>query len=123
MAAHTTLDQVEDALRRHRGLISFAAEELGLSHSSVSERVSRHPRLQAVVAEARVRRVDVAEYKLDEALGNGEPWSIALVLKTIGKDRGYVERSEVTGKDGTDLVIREVVVHLPPDEAEPNTAA
>lgn len=113
MSSHTTLDQVEDALRKHRGLVSKAAEALGLSDGSVRERISRHPRLQVVLSEARERRVDAAEYRLDQAIENGEAWSIALVLKTIGKDRGYVERNEITGKDGADLVIREVVVHEP----------
>ncbi len=57
-----------------------------------------------VVEEFRERRVDRAEYKLDDALEDGQPWAIALVLKTIGKDRGYVERSEQ--QFGGDVTIR-----------------
>jgi hypothetical protein len=31
------------------------------------------------------------------AILNGEPWAIALALKTLGKSRGYVERAELAG--------------------------
>ena len=31
-----------------------------------------------------------------------------LCLKTLGKDRGYVERTEHTGEDGKEFVIRVV---------------
>ena len=33
---------------------------------------------------------------------------MTLCLKTIGKDRGYVERTEQTGEDGKEFVIRVV---------------
>jgi hypothetical protein len=39
---------------------------------------------------------------------NGEPWAVAMVLKTIGKSRGYVERQEVTGADGGKVQIEYV---------------
>ena len=44
--------------------------------------------------------VDTAELKLWHSIQNGEAWGIAFCLKTIGKDRGYIERQEVTGADG-----------------------
>ena len=37
---------------------------------------------------------------------NGEPWAVAMVLKTIGKHRGYVERQEVTGADGGSITVK-----------------
>ena len=47
--------------------------------------------------------VDTAELKLWQCIQNGEAWGITLCLKTIGKDRGYVERQEHTGQDGAPL--------------------
>jgi len=38
--------------------------------------------------------MDMAELKLLDAVVMGQPWAILFYLKTQGKDRGYVERSE-----------------------------
>jgi hypothetical protein len=51
--------------------------------------IERYEAVRAVYEEARGRRVDVAELKLDQAVNNGEPWAITLTLTTLGKDRGY----------------------------------
>ena len=52
--------------------------------------------------------VDLAEQKLWESIQNGEAWGITLCLKTIGKDRGYVERQEFTGENSGPLTLRVV---------------
>ena len=57
---------------------------------------------------AREELVDIAEIRLRVAINNGEPWAIALVLKTMGKNRGYTERHEITGADGDSIIIRYV---------------
>jgi hypothetical protein len=49
--------------------------------------------------------VDYAEMGLRGAVLNKEAWAIAFSLKTLGKSRGYVERQEVTGKDGGAIVV------------------
>ena len=35
---------------------------------------------------------------------------VCFALKTVGKTRGYIERSEVTGRDGKDLAAGPAVV-------------
>ena len=47
--------------------------------------------------------IDTAELKLWQSIQNGEAWGITLCLKTLGKDRGYVERQELSGQDGAPL--------------------
>jgi len=42
--------------------------------------------------------------------------AIIFTLKTKGKDRGYVERSELTGKDGQPLMPASPVVVMSPEE-------
>jgi len=59
---------------------------------------------------ARGELIDISEQKLRAAVMNGEPWAVAMVLKTLGKSRGYVERQEVTGADGKPMNIRWVDV-------------
>ena len=87
--------EVEAALRQTLGAITLAAEQLGASHNTVSRYVERSPKLQALISHYRERRVDKAELKLEQAISNGEPWAIALTLRTLGRNRGYVERQEV----------------------------
>ncbi len=40
------------------------------------------------------------------AVNKGQPWAVSLVLKTLGKERGYVERGEITGKGGEPIIAR-----------------
>ena len=60
----------------------------------------RYPAVQAAKVDARGELVDVAEAKRWQAVHRGDAWAIAMVLKTLGRSRGYVERQEVTGQDG-----------------------
>jgi len=59
--------------------------------------------------------LDATEEKLVAAIDNGEPWAIALVLKTLGKERGYVERQETVNKSETLEVVTRVVRHAADD--------
>ena len=45
---------------------------------------------------ARNTTLDRAETKLFEA---GEQWAIQFMLKTLGKSRGYTERTEIAGSN------------------------
>ena len=44
--------------------------------------------------------LDFAESQLHQQIGKGIPSSTMFYLKTKGKHRGYVERTEITGADG-----------------------
>lgn len=89
-----TAQQVADALRATKGLISLAAKRLECDPGTVRNYAARYASVQAAMREERAAFVDVAEAKLMQAVQNGEAWAIALVLKTLGKERGYVERHE-----------------------------
>jgi hypothetical protein len=43
--------------------------------------------------------IDTAEMKLYQSINRGEAWGIAFALKTIGKDRGYVEQQKLALTD------------------------
>jgi hypothetical protein len=73
---------------------------MGCSYNTLKHYVDNSPKLQRIIAHYRSRRVDKAELKLEQAIDRGEPWAISLTLRTIGRERGYVERSEVTGANG-----------------------
>jgi hypothetical protein len=52
----------------------------------------RYPTVAAAKEAARGELLDVAEVKLWQAVQRGDAWAIAFALKTLGKQRGYVER-------------------------------
>lgn len=96
-----TKEQVIEALKQSHGLKSGAAEILQVSYNTVDRYVAKHKQAQEIIDHWRIRRVDRAEYKLDEAIERAEPWAVALVLKgsKAGKDRGYGDRVDVTTDD------------------------
>ena len=92
-----------EAVKKNGGAVYLAARELGCAPNTIYNRMERVPSIKQAVEDARGEVVDYAEQKLRLAILNGEPWAIAMALKTIGKHRGYVERQEVTGADGGDI--------------------
>jgi len=70
------------------------------SITTINVRRKRVQAVEQVIQECRGELVDLGELALRKAVLSGEPWAVGLVLKTLGKDRGYVERQEITGKEG-----------------------
>ena len=87
--------QVTVALRQTGGLITTAAKLLDLRPYTLIMRVRRNPDLQRVVEEERGRFLDLAEDKLKAAVRRGKAWAILFTLRTLGRDRGYVEHQIV----------------------------
>jgi hypothetical protein len=100
---HFTAAQVIAALQETKGMMFLAAKRLGCSHETIRRYCLRYPTVQAAKDAERGEMIDTAELKLWQSIQNGEAWGITLALKTIGKDRGYVERTEQTGRDGAPL--------------------
>lgn len=98
-------DKIIEALRATNGLVSLAAKRVPCSITTINARRKAVAAVEAVVKECRAEIVDYGELALRKAVIAGEPWAVALVLRTLGKDRGYVERQEVTGADGGPQVI------------------
>lgn len=95
---------IETALRHVAGNVTLAARELGVTRDAMYKRMKAQPELVAIVAECRDELVDHAESSLRRAVLRGNIRAVQFTLKTIGKDRGYVERREVTGADGAPVL-------------------
>ena len=93
-----TKQQVIDALNKSHGLKTGAAEILGVAFPTIERYIQDSQEAQEIINFWRDRRVDRAEYKLDEAIERGENWALALVLKDSkrGKERGYGNSLDVT---------------------------
>ena len=94
-----------EAVQAVNGMIYLAARKLGCTPQTIYNRMEKNAQIREAVEMSRGEMIDIAEQKLRMAVSNGEPWSIGLVLKTIGKNRGYVERQEVTGADGGAIIV------------------
>jgi hypothetical protein len=100
-----TTDQVIQALRDTKGMITIAAERLRCNPDTVRNYVNRYPTVKAALQEQREGVLDVAELALMRAVQNGESWAIAFVLRTIGRGRGYVEKQEQEHSGGMTIRI------------------
>lgn len=110
-----TPQQVAAALKKSHGLQFLAAKALGCSHDTIARYIQRYALVRDVAEAQRGELIDLAEDKLLQSIKKGEAWGITLCLKTLGKDRGYVERQEQTGADGKplqqEMVIKVVYVN------------
>lgn len=102
-----TADEVIDAIRRGH-TASGASRLLGCVPQTVNNYAARMPTVAAELKEQRRQLIDLAELSLRKAVLEGQPWAVALVLKTIGKGEGYTERVELTGADGGTLQVEYV---------------
>lgn len=93
-------DQIVNALQRAKGFVYIAAKLLGCAPSTIHRRKKASKKVRRACRTARGEQLDFAETKLLAAIDAGEAWAICFFLKTQGKARGYIERAELTGKDG-----------------------
>ena len=95
-----------EQLRRASGNVAHTARTLGLDRASLSNRIQRTPALRQVVEDARQAIVDAAENALLAAVVEKQGWAVCFALKTLGKDRGYVETQIVQQAGAVEVVIR-----------------
>ena len=106
------LAMIPALIAEKRGNVSAIARELKITRSTLHNNIQADPHLKSLLADERERMLDNAEDKLGLAVDDGQPWAVCFTLKTQGKERGYTERSELTGKDGADLVPRKFEVEI-----------
>lgn len=95
MAQRLSIKRITDALARNRGMVAVAARNLGCSRQNIYDWMERYPELKTVLADEREVMTDVAELSLYKQVQDGQGWAVQFYLKTQGKDRGYVETTNV----------------------------
>lgn len=94
-----TTEQACAALLKTKGNISAAARLLGLTRAAFDhEYVRKVPEIMAAKDQARQIILDETEDILEKQIRKAEPWAVCFTLKTIGKDRGYIEKMEIGGR-------------------------
>ena len=102
-------EQVIALIGEYKGNLAHVARSLRVSRPTLYKFVKSKPTVAEALQDARETMTDNVESALYTAALNGEAWAVCFYLKTQAKDRGYVERQEVTGADGPiELVVRYV---------------
>lgn len=86
-----------------KGIVSDACRAFGISRQTFYEWVKKDSVFAEMVEEAKEAAIDYVEGKLFSQIGQGDTTAIIFFLKTRGRNRGYSERLEVTGKNGSPL--------------------
>jgi hypothetical protein len=102
MRAITTTD-IEPLISELNGNVAAMARRLRCSRGAIQRRIDRSPALLTALEDARESMIDNTESALYKKILDGDTTAIIFFLKTRGKSRGYVERQEVTGKDGEEV--------------------
>jgi hypothetical protein len=98
-----TAQQVIAALQATHGMVYLAAQQLRCDPDTVMNYCKRHPSVEQAKQDARGAILDECELRLLKAIRKDQPWAIAFALRTIGKQRGYVERQELAHEGQVEL--------------------
>lgn len=112
--AKTTLQDIEadtaeqkrvfiEVFRKTDCNVSLAAEKAGVHRRQVYRWMDDDPEFKTAFENERERIIDHVESALMKNIQAGKEASIFFFLKCRAKDRGYIERQELTGRDGKDL--------------------
>lgn len=86
-----------EALTRSKGLLTVAADMLGVTKQAVSLMIEKHPEVKKARDDAAERVIDFAENRLYDQIADGNTVATIFFLKTKGRQRGYVEKLETGG--------------------------
>jgi len=105
--AKLTKKAVSEQIEKYQGNIAAVARAFGKSRQWIYEYCKeKYPELWLDVIQARETMKDNAESQLYKNILSGKETSLIFYLKTQAKDRGYVERQEIAGPDGTPIVLK-----------------
>ncbi len=110
---HYTVEEIIQAVQAAHGILSVAAELLHCSRTTMHKYVNRFPTVREAYLEANEIHLDLAEQKLHEKITEGNLAAVFFLLKTRGKDRGYIERTEMKISSGDiDTAIEQELARL-----------
>lgn len=96
------------AIPQSHGVKAAVAAAVGCSRQTVDNALARWPELQEMLDAARSGLIGQAVSALAQDIQNtesdGHQRAYMFVLKTLGKEEGFTERTEVTGADGAGLL-------------------
>lgn len=112
------------ALPKSGGIWTTIAQRVGCNRHTAEKRILANPTLKQAWKDECEAVGDIAESKLIEAIEAGDLAAIKFYLSTKAKNRGYSERTEITGKDGevnsfTVQIVRDAAHDIQQVQTEP----
>lgn len=99
-----------EALYANKGNVSIACAAAGIGRTQFYQWKKEDPDFSHTVDNVSDFCIDHVEHQLHKNIDAGDTTAMIFYLKTIGKKRGYIERSEVTGADGGPVQITGMVI-------------
>lgn len=100
MSKDYDIEKIKEAIDSGRGIVTDIAQSLKISRTTFYMWLEANEELKEYMRQAKEKMIDIAESRFFDKLDRGEEWAVKMALKTIGKDRGYVETVET--KDVSD---------------------
>lgn len=89
--------QIIEAIPGSGGVLGTIADKLGCHRNTIQRRRDDSPEIQEALANADREMLDIAEKKLFEHVQDGNMRALSFYLGTKGKNRGYTQKTEITG--------------------------
>ena len=89
-----------EALEKSLGVVTTACKIVGVGRTTFYQWLKDDEDFARQVKDIENIALDFVESKLFENIRDGKTSETIFYLKTKGKNRGYVERQEITGADG-----------------------
>jgi hypothetical protein len=105
MKKKPSVDELIKRIEDTKGNVAAVARSYGVSRVAVYNWMNESAGCRQALEDARETMLDNAESILYKKVLEGSTPELLFFLKTQGKRRGYVERSEVTGADGDAIPI------------------
>lgn len=107
------------ALEENLGIVTSAAKQADVSRAHHYTWMANDPEYKAQVDALENMTLDVVENQLMNLIKEGDVKAVLFYMRTKGRSRGYVERTELTGKDGADLAPKEIKLTVPDASGSP----
>ena len=98
-----TVEQIVAAIRGSGGVMTNVKKRLKCDWITAKKYVLKWPETREEWEAERETTVDRAEIELRKQIDAGEAWAVKFTLSTLGKNRGFTERTELTGANGEAL--------------------
>jgi hypothetical protein len=108
-----SVKKLRDAIIKARGNVSIVAKSFDVSRTTIYTHINKYPDVQQCLTDEREKMIDNVESALYNQALDGNTTAMIFFLKTQGKGRGYIERQELTGKDGEKLVVEVKYINSP----------
>ena len=97
---HIKKESLLKALEQSLGVVTVACKKADVPRSTYYKWLNEDSDFKREVEDIENIALDFAESKLHEQIQGGNTTATIFYLKTKGKNRGYVERQEITGAEG-----------------------